>query len=305
MTAQSSSTAVGSKVFPIASHSLAEGPISFGRTPFVVPKGAGAWATLSDATLDRLLARCGDTKIEARVDLPDDGVPYNQNDAKHNVSITLTDLGERIARGERCYGPQVDVGSFAGFQPSADLDTVLPPGFRVVNLWVGSRTKSGLHYDAMDNLFVQIDGQKHVMVAAPEDSRALYPFPDTPTKSRVDPERPDFAAFPRVSRARFLTATLEAGDMLFIPRGWWHFLSAPGPSVSLNCWFGTPMTPAEQMKAVTVTDPLAWGTILLDAVRYGLAGRPYPRRLLSSAPAGKALYELLASQMPWRKRKLR
>jgi lysine-specific demethylase 8 len=129
----------------------------------------------------------------------------------------------------------------------------------------------------------------------------LYPFEDNPTKSRIDPEQPDVAAFPRVARATFFKGTLEAGDVLYIPRGWWHFLAAPGPSVSLNCWFGTPLTVGAQLKAVTVANPLVWQTILLDFARYGLLGRPYPRRLLSAPPAGKVLYELVARQLPWRK----
>lgn len=277
------------------------GPASFGRTPFILPKVAVGWKILREAALPQLLAKFGSNRLDARVDLPDDGVPYNRADAEHCASMTLAELGELMARGLRCYGAQIDVGSFGGLQHSPDLDRVLPPGPRIVNLWIGARTKSGLHYDAMDNLFVQIDGVKQAIVVAPEDSRALYPFEDNPTKSRIDPEHPDRAAFPRVSRATFWTGTLDAGDVLYIPRGWWHFLSAPGPSVSLNCWFGTPLTVGEQIRAVTVANPLAWLTILLDFARYGLLGRPYPRRLLSAPPAGKLLYELLASHLPWRR----
>jgi lysine-specific demethylase 8 len=277
------------------------GPASYGQTPFILPKVAIDWKVLREAALPQLLARFGDNKIDARVDLPDDGVPYNRTDAEHCASMTLAELGELMTRGARCYGAQIDAGRFDGLQPSPDLDRVLPPGPRIVNLWIGSRTKSGLHYDAMDNLFVQIDGIKHAIVAAPQDSRALYPFEDNPTKSRIDPEQPDVAAFPRVARATFFKGTLEAGDVLYIPRGWWHFLAAPGPSVSLNCWFGTPLSVGEQLKAVTVANPLVWQTILLDFARYGLLGRPYPRRLLSAPPAGKVLYELVARQLPWRK----
>jgi lysine-specific demethylase 8 len=275
------------------------------RTPFILSKAAIGWEISREARLPRLLERFGKTTIQALVDLPDNGATYHSMDAKHRVNMTLGELGERMARGLRCYGAQIDVRKFDGIQPSTDLDKVLPPSPRVVNLWIGSQTKSGLHHDPTDNLFVQVDGIKHAMIVSPEYSNKLYPFADNPTQSRVDPERPDFKAFPRLAQATFLTETLEPGDILYLPRGWWHFFAAPGPSVSLNCWFGLPMTPREQAQAVTAAMPLAWGRILIDFVLYGLLNRPYPRRLMGSAPAGKVLFHWASSQMPWRRPKPR
>ena len=298
--APSSATRTLPRIEPVARHTKFARPTSVilsERAPFILSKGACTWKSLSEAGLPSLLNRFGDTKIEARVNLPDSSVPYDSDDAKFNVTITLAELGRRIASGERCYGPQINIQTFSGFQPAADLGEFLPQGFRLINLWIGSRTKSGLHYDAMDNLFIQVDGAKRVILAAPAHGRALYPYPDTPTKSRIDPENPDVSSFPRLTKVTFLTATLEAGDILFIPRGWWHFLSAPGPSVSLNCWFGKPMTPFEQIQAVTTSAPLSWITIFRDAIRYGFIGRPYTRRLFSTPPIGKTLYDLVLGRV--------
>ena len=37
----------------------------------------------------------------------------------------------------------------------------------------------------------------------------------------------------------------SAGDLLFIPRGWWHTLIALTPTVMLNHWHGEPLTAAQ------------------------------------------------------------
>jgi hypothetical protein len=273
---------------------------SFGRRPLILAEAARDWPIAREAAMPLLLANFANSKVEARVHLPDDGVPYRYADEKHRVEITLSELGRRIADGEPCYAAQIPLQTFTGLDATTDFDALLGPGRRLVSLWIGAQTKSGLHYDLTDNLLVQIDGTKHAILVAPEESRALYPFADSPTKSRVDPERPDLAAFPRLSRATFLTGTLNPGDILFIPRGWWHYLSAPGPSVSMNCWYGQGMSVGEQMMAVTTTNPLMWGPILFDFVRFGALGRPYLRRLLSPPPAGRQLYELVRGRVPRR-----
>jgi hypothetical protein len=47
--------------------------------------------------------------------------------------------------------------------------------------------------------------------------------------------------FPLFSQVPMMEATLEAGDAVFIPRGWWHeFTTFPDPAVSFNWWFSLP-----------------------------------------------------------------
>ena len=65
---------------------------------------------------------------------------------------------------------------------------------------MGSNTRSGLHYDYVDNFFVQVHGRKDVVLAAPEEARNLHVFSDCHTKSRVAPKHPDLAKFPAVKR---------------------------------------------------------------------------------------------------------
>jgi ribosomal protein L16 Arg81 hydroxylase len=54
----------------------------------------------------------------------------------------------------------------------------------------------------------------------------------------VDAEHWDETVFPLFSQARHLDCVLNAGEALFIPKGWWHYVRALDDSISVSCWFG-------------------------------------------------------------------
>lgn len=89
-----------------------------------------------------------------------------------------------------------------------------------------------------------VRGSKRVVLHHPSDAAFLYPSGDRNAKSvfsMVD-ARLDAATlaerFPDASRASPVAAIVEAGDVLYIPAGWWHDVrGAPGHNVSLNYWY--------------------------------------------------------------------
>ena len=82
------------------------------------------------------------------------------------------------------------------------------------------------------------------------ESFKLYPFPVGHPRdnfAQVDVAAPDLDSFPAFGHACGWEATLDPGDVLFVPRYTWHFVSqlsqpeAPScaqQNVSLNFWFG-------------------------------------------------------------------
>lgn len=111
------------------------------------------------------------------------------------------------------------------------------------NLWVGAAgTASDLHYDMTHNLVAQIEGRRRVTLFAPADGPRLYPHPLRTLNahhSQVRVEAPDLARFPRYAEARPVEVLLEAGEVLFIPRGWWHHFESLAPSIAINCFWAT------------------------------------------------------------------
>ena len=113
-----------------------------------------------------------------------------------------------------------------------------------INTWIGpSGTVSPLHRDPMDNLLSQVYGYKYVkLISSSVSDQVVYPF-DGSSKmsntSQVNIEQVDLSRFPRFIEAEQLTfqCILGPGDILFIPKGWWHFVKSLSSSCSISFWW--------------------------------------------------------------------
>jgi len=102
-----------------------------------------------------------------------------------------------------------------------------------------------LHFDERENLFFQVRGRKELVVFPFVDYLRLYPFPTTHPCDRQSmvgsPVSPDLQAFPRFRQAVGHYATLKAGDLLYLPYGWWHWLrNLDNLTMSVSFWSTTP-----------------------------------------------------------------
>lgn len=138
------------------------------------------------------------------------------------------------------------------------------PGFAAANpmplfgaevsprIWLGTASDVSSHYDTYDNLACVIAGRRRFTLFAPELIGKLYAGPidntmagapvslaaSAPEESRRDAEGK--AAFPLFEQIRdqALTAELEAGDALFLPKLWWHQVESTAPFNGLvNYWW--------------------------------------------------------------------
>lgn len=88
-------------------------------------------------------------------------------------------------------------------------------------LWFGpAGTVTPLHHDACNIVMAQIRGKKHFKLIP----ATQWPFVYNKTSffSEVDCEAPDYQRFPLFKQATIIDLTLEAGEVLFMPVGWWH-----------------------------------------------------------------------------------
>lgn len=264
--------------------------------PLII-RGAFSETARAAWTPARLAARWPDQRVTFTTQLPTHGVPYREAAEPHQATGTLRDFVHALEAGQSCYLNQLPIGALEGL--SEDFDPMplrLAPVF-AVNLWLGGRTRSGLHYDPSDNLLVQMWGRKWALLVGSEEARFLYPFADNPSKSQVDPEHPDHRAHPLFERCTVWTAELEAGDALFVPRGVWHFVGADDVSVSVNCWHGDSLSERERLRMFASGGwPVLWRTAR-DFVEHGLLGRPHSGRMFSPPPPGLLAYQSLRSVM--------
>lgn len=119
-------------------------------------------------------------------------------------------------------------------------------------LWIGrGGAVTPAHFDSMENLFVQILGRKRFLLFSPDQVFNLYPYPAWHTLdsySMVDFERPDLERFPAFQQACALEAVLDPGDILYLPKHWFHHVHALlGDNASLSFWSDRP--PAGSLQA--------------------------------------------------------
>lgn len=116
---------------------------------------------------------------------------------------------------------------------------------RTLNVWLGTAgTVTALHYDNDDNFLAQVAGFKYVRLYAASEAKRLYATTaprgdghDGDSFSPVRVEAPNLEAHPDFAEAPFEEVILGPGDMLFIPRGVWHYVRSLTTSVSVNFWF--------------------------------------------------------------------
>jgi hypothetical protein len=109
-----------------------------------------------------------------------------------------------------------------------------PPRF-----WLGpARTVTPLHCDYDDNIFAQIRGVKRIFLAPPHHDEFLYPREANAILfgSPFDPEAPDFDKFPLARQAALTECIMQAGELLYVPAGWYHQVRALTFSLSANRW---------------------------------------------------------------------
>ncbi|KAM5281103.1 HSPB1-associated protein 1 [Ctenodactylus gundi] len=110
-------------------------------------------------------------------------------------------------------------------------------------LWIGSLgAHTPCHLDSYGcNLVLQVEGRKIWHLFPPEDTPFLYPtripYEESSVFSKVSVVNPDLERFPQFQRARRHVVTLRPGQVLFVPRHWWHYVESIDPvTVSINSW---------------------------------------------------------------------
>jgi hypothetical protein len=100
----------------------------------------------------------------------------------------------------------------------------------------GKGTETSTHNDFMENLFIQVHGQKkwrlypfeHTPIFDPPANRSPYKF------TSYDPAKPEDERYPMTRHMDYYETVLEAGDILYCPPYYWHHVSNPVKSIGVG-----------------------------------------------------------------------
>ena len=241
----------------------------------------------------RLVSEWGEREINVVVDLPESGVPYAARSKDFQRKMKLAEFISLLQGDKPCYLNQASIRDYPDLNAEIDIPSLSLGRIYALNLWVGNKTRSGLHFDNADNLFGQFYGRKRASLVSPESSKSLYPFLDCPSKSQVNLDTPDFKRHPNSKKIEVWEYELSPGDALYIPRGWWHHICSEGISMSINCWHGSTLSDLEYIRLIFAAGfPVVYRAVY-DFIWHGLLARPYQYRLFSPPPPGLRAYQRL------------
>lgn len=161
--------------------------------------------------------------------------------AQHDLLAQIPALRHDIYIPDYCF-------SSAPPQPSKPLGKKTPKlKDPLLNIWFGpAGTVSPLHTDPYHNILCQVVGKKYIRLYSPEESVKLYPMGvegdgiDMSNTSDVDIEGEEIERdrkFPLFREAAYVETILVAGECLYIPVGWWHYVRSLTVSISVSFWW--------------------------------------------------------------------
>jgi hypothetical protein len=197
-------------------------------------------------TPEYIAEACGDMQVEVMAGRDADP-RYEIKSDVHRTTTTLSRyIEEIVAAGPSNDRYLVANNHFFDHPDAKVLLTEVPPLPEYLDLgqpkgrvffWFGpAGTVTPLHHDVMNVLVAMIRGRKRFTLFSPDETPLLYN--DIAVYSEVDPENPDFERHPLFRHAHPIVVDVEAGEVLFLPVGWWHHVRSLDLSmmVSYTCF---------------------------------------------------------------------
>ena len=113
-----------------------------------------------------------------------------------------------------------------------------------VNLWVGAgNNKTLLHYDPWDGVLMLVEGKKEFILFPETESSKMYQHSALDFKalnqgavlhSKIRPLDVQERYREKFSQARGYRGTISAGEMIYIPAGFWHYVESSDLNIAIN-----------------------------------------------------------------------
>lgn len=174
-------------------------------------------------------AYCGDVKV----DIFDNGKKDTSSSAftKPDLQMNFGEYVDTIIKDEPS---DLRMFLFNMFKKKPGLRKDFPCPYlfkgilgKIGYMFFGSKNiKVRIHQDIdmSSVILTQFHGRKRVVLVSPEYSDLLYRLPYN-TYSLVDLDNPDYSKYPGLAYVEANEYILEPGDALFMPSGYWHYIT--------------------------------------------------------------------------------
>lgn len=212
------------------------------NTPLIFTDITENWKALSLWNPEYLKENYGDVEIEVQADRNSDRL-YEINLDQHRRKMPMAAYINDVVNGGETnnYYMVANNGNIEKTALRGLLDDLeMFPNYldaRNINgttfFWFGpSGTITPLHHDPVNLMFTQIYGRKVWKIIPPYYTHLLYNYRGV--FSEVDCENPDYEKYPLFQNVPIIEVTLNPGDTIFIPVGWWHTVKSLDISISMS-----------------------------------------------------------------------
>ncbi|KAK3269650.1 hypothetical protein CYMTET_21919 [Cymbomonas tetramitiformis] len=197
-------------------------------------------------TLRSLTERFGSTIVKVRKKPTE--IEYQEGKRYQIEEMPFALYMQRIRQGEReALNYYLAVQNLKMVFPELDaevpLSAYVPRKHHGPYMWIAPRGHYEFcHMDPDDNFLVCCRGRKRVRLWLPSDFECMYPNPlgslGKTVQFEVNSDCPDVERHPRAAGLTCLEATLQPGEMCFIPAFVLHQVTALDDCISVNVFFG-------------------------------------------------------------------
>jgi len=210
--------------------------------PVIIEGLMSHWKAMTKWTPDYLKDVVGDRIVEVMTSRDADP-QYEINGSKHRTDLSFAAYVDMVYSG-KITNDYYMVANNAFLQrpeakPLLEDFTAFPeylnpvPSGNQCFLWFGpAGTVTPLHHDTSNILIAQVAGRKRYRMIP--TSQWQYVYNSSGVFSDVDCENPDFHRHPNFRNATVIDVVLEAGEVLFVPVGWWHHVRALDVSLTVS-----------------------------------------------------------------------
>ena len=228
------------------------------QKPVVIECFIDGWPAYSKWNLEYIKSVAGDKVVPLYDDRP---VDYKDGFNEPHAKMKLADYIDLLKKEPTKF--RIFLWNILKEVPVLQKDFTYPDfGLRLMKslpmlFFGGKESHTFMHYDIdLANIFhFHFEGEKQVILFNQSQNKYLYKVPHSLiTHESIDFSNPDYTKWPALKSAKGYKTSLNHGEVLYMPEGYWHYMKyiTPGFSMSLRAIARNPKNVAKAIYNVFI-----------------------------------------------------